>query len=260
MPPLWLLVGSDILLLPRNHDRATLAKNAAADQQQKLAQNCGGRPWRARPLPASGSIWRMITSCITRRPLLAGARMASIAGGGQDLPTRGRCAALRRQGWARTPHTANARKLPRPVISLTTPSACNVRSNAVAVCGTIRSRAASAFGVSTGARPARPAHPATASGGRCRRAHPCPARRRFRAGPAHAIPGARFRRSGAGRRPARSPSRPSTGAKMFSATRVCVSIEDEAIIIAFRSHTLLPLDEASTRCRRRSPAAAILIA
>ena len=50
---------------------------------------------------------------------------------------------------ASPPHTANARKLPRPVTSRTTPSVCNVRSNAVAVCGAILSCAASAFGVST---------------------------------------------------------------------------------------------------------------
>ena len=49
-------------------------------------------------------------------------------------------------------HMANARKLLLPVTSLTTPSACKVRSNAVAVCGAILSCAASAFGVSTGAR------------------------------------------------------------------------------------------------------------
>ena len=108
------------------------------------------------------------------------------------------------------PHTANARKLPRPVTSLTTPSACNVRSNAVAVCGTILSWAASAFGVSTGAR----SSASSASGNRERRSVPASAplpfaRLRPRAGPAHAAPGARFRRSGAGRRPARSPSYPS---------------------------------------------------
>ena len=54
----------------------------------------------------------------------------------------------RAKGRPAIPHTANARKLPLPVTSLTTPSACNVRSNAVAVCGTILSCAASAFGVS----------------------------------------------------------------------------------------------------------------
>ena len=47
---------------------------------------------------------------------------------------------------------ANARKLPRPVTSLTTPLPCSARSNAVPVCGATLSRAASALGVSAGAR------------------------------------------------------------------------------------------------------------
>ena len=47
---------------------------------------------------------------------------------------------------------ANARKLPLPVTSLTTPFACSARSSAVPVCGAIPSVPASAFGVSTGVR------------------------------------------------------------------------------------------------------------
>src|SRR4028118_1067591 len=31
-----------------------------------------------------------------------------------------------------------------------------------------------------------------------------------------------------------------------------LSIEDEAVVVAFRRHTLLPLDDCSTRSRRRS--------
>ena len=48
---------------------------------------------------------------------------------------------------APTAHTANALKLPRPVTSRTTPLPCSARSNAVPVCGAMRSRAASALGV-----------------------------------------------------------------------------------------------------------------
>jgi hypothetical protein len=47
----------------------------------------------------------------------------------------------------RTPETS-----PRPVTSRATPLPCHARSSAVAVCGAILSFAASAFGVSTGAR------------------------------------------------------------------------------------------------------------
>jgi hypothetical protein len=32
-----------------------------------------------------------------------------------------------------------------------------------------------------------------------------------------------------------------------------LSIEEEAIIVAFRKHTLLPLDDAFTPCRPQSP-------
>ena len=53
-----------------------------------------------------------------------------------------------------------------------------------------------------------PARRASASGGRHRRARPCPAQMRSRAGPVHATPDARSQRSGAGRRPAKSPSCP----------------------------------------------------
>jgi len=47
-------------------------------------------------------------------------------------------------------HIANARNLPLPVTSLTSLLACSSLSSAVAVCGAIRSSAASAFGVSAG--------------------------------------------------------------------------------------------------------------
>jgi hypothetical protein len=47
---------------------------------------------------------------------------------------------------------ASARKLPRPVTSLTTRFTCNSRSNAVPVCDATLSRTARAFGVRAGAR------------------------------------------------------------------------------------------------------------
>ena len=62
---------------------------------------------------------------------------------------------------------AKARKLPRPVTSLTTPLPCSARSNAVPVCGATLSRAASALGVSAGAR----SSASSASGSRERLSH-----------------------------------------------------------------------------------------